>query len=214
MMQSFWAEVDHDECICGCRVNLGDALERRDCNDGELWNMAAEFFVCRGYQEHVPGKMAVPCILGDYPDGHTVRRVGAGITILDEDVPALEKSLKPIDEIVKFLRMVRPVVLTPPDVLFGGRFLDDKLVVGRTGRMFSGINDNRTVAGYPRLPAERDLFVERLRRQIPVRHPEICQTMILQAEVTFCGTCFTLSRSLDIEEIIHSQSRVSFRSPM
>jgi hypothetical protein len=49
-------------------------------------------------------------------------------------------------------------VIIPPDVVLATRFLNDKLVVGRTARMLSGGHDNGAQVGKISLPVLDDVL--------------------------------------------------------
>jgi hypothetical protein len=81
----------------------------------------------------------------------------------------------------ELLAAERPVVLAPPDVVFGGGLADDEFV-GRGARgMFAGGHHHRTEMRDARFSPEHDLLVQRRGRQIPVDAVQVRQAVVGQA---------------------------------
>jgi len=159
-------------------------------------------------------KHGVPGMLANNADRHPVVRVGASIAVLYENIFSLQKTLDAIVEIAEFIRTERAVVLPPPYLIFCRRLLHDKLVVRRPCRMLARIDDNRSEMRDSCLATKTDFFVERFGGQVPVRHPQVRESMVVESVVALHSGGFTLSRSFDIENIVHNQSLTSLRSPI
>ena len=74
-----------------------------------------------------------------------------------------------------------PVVLAPPDVVFGGVLADDELVGRGARRVLAGVDHQRAQVRDARLAAEHDLLVQRRGRQVPVDAVQVRQAVVLQA---------------------------------
>ena len=94
-----------------------------------------------------------------------IRYLGSAptIAVLDKELLILEKGLDPRVEAGEELRIVRPVVLAPPDLVLGGVLADDVLFLGGAGRPLAGVDHEGAAVGHGALVAEDGLFVERRR---------------------------------------------------
>ncbi len=109
--------------------------------------MPAVFFCCLGLNEHIPGEQAMPGIFCDHPHRQAVFRIGSAKAVLNKQVATLEKALQPAEQFIKFFTAVGPVILPPPDLVFGCGLTHDEFVIGRPGGMFSGVDDYRSKVG-------------------------------------------------------------------
>jgi len=155
------AEAQGDEGLRRGAVDLRRALERGNAQDGEVGRKVALCVDRFGREEQMAGEQAVPGQLGDHADGHTATGIGARVNVLDEHVPVHQIGVQPVQETAEFRRAERPIVLAPPDVVFGGRFAGDERVIGRPVRVPAGVHQDGPVGGQPALAAEHDLFAQR-----------------------------------------------------
>jgi hypothetical protein len=91
--------------------------------------MPSIFFVGRWINEHVAREEAVPGQFSDYAYWNPMFCVRAHITILNEQVFALDETLQTIEEFAELVRAERTVMLSPPNILLRRTLLDDVLVV-------------------------------------------------------------------------------------
>ena len=82
----------------------GEAWNVGHGDDGELRHVLLHRVDGRRLEEHVAREEAVPGLLGDDPDRQAVLRIGAGVAVLDEDVPALQVALQAGVEHAEVLR--------------------------------------------------------------------------------------------------------------
>ena len=207
-------EVQRDEGVRRRAVDLRDALERRAADHGEVGHVAPVLLVGLQRNEHVPREEAVPGVLGDDPHRHPVVRVGADVAVLHEQVAPLQEALQAREQLVELVGRERPVVLAPPDVRLGGRLAHDELVVGRPRGVLAGVHDDGAVAGDRAFPAEDDLLVQRLGRQVPVHPAQVEQAVVVQPVVALERRGLRLRGRLDVEQVDHSQSLMRRLSPM
>ncbi|HIC29472.1 MAG TPA: sigma-70 family RNA polymerase sigma factor, partial [Rhodospirillales bacterium] len=83
-------------------------------------------------QKHVARKQVVPGFLGNDTDRQAVFLIGAGITVLNEHVTALQMAQHLVQHAVKIFFRDRRVDGAPPDVVLGGRLFNNETVVRRT----------------------------------------------------------------------------------
>src|SRR5262249_1848532 len=127
----------------------------------------------RRADEHVAREQAVPGLLGDDAHGQTIVRIGAGKEILDEDVAAAQVRGDPHLQPVEDVPGDRTVDITPPDVVGGGRILDDEAIERRTTGARAGEGNERAVARQPRLAALEHLLIEGGYGEVPVSLPRV-----------------------------------------
>jgi len=110
-------------------VDLGDGLEARGVQDGELRHVIRQLFGFR-LNEKIAREEGVPGTYRDDPHRQPVARIGAGETVLDPDIAVLQIGLETAEHIFEGFRRNRLVDITPPDVVPGLLFLDDEFVFG------------------------------------------------------------------------------------
>ena len=134
-------------------------------------------------EEHVPREERVPGLLGDDPDRQPVVGVGAAEAVLHEEVAPLEVALQPAEELVELLgakgRLYAPHQMFPSEsgsrttnLSFAARAVC--LPVSTTIGPACAIRAS---------PAEDDLLVERLGREVPVDLPEVREAVVGEAVV-------------------------------
>ena len=138
-------EVQHDEHLGTGTVNRGDRLQVRRVQHGEIRLEIVVFFDLR-IDEHVLGKKAVPCLLGDHAHLDAVIRIGACVAILHEHFLVLHIGKHAVAHRVEMFRRNLVVDRTPPDVAGVFRLVDDVLVLWRPAGVLAG-GDNQPAAG-------------------------------------------------------------------
>ena len=86
--------------------------------------------------------------------GMLIFRVGADVAILHEEIVALRKPMHARVQFVEFVGTEGPIVLSPPDVVFGAGFAHDEFVVGRSAGVLAGVRDDRPVLRHLRFAAK------------------------------------------------------------
>ena len=133
---------------------MGEARKPGAADDGELRHVLLELVLVADLQEHGAREQAVPGLLGDDADGQAVLGIGAGVAILHEDVAALQVALQARQQRAEVFAGEGPVVLAPPDAVFGGLLADHELV-GRGARgVLAGVDQHRP--RWVRPPSERN----------------------------------------------------------
>ena len=126
------------------------ASERVPSTSGTAWKLGALITVNSGtwaansrpgLDEHVAGEEAVPGRLGDHPDGQSIRWVGPGEAILDEEVFPLEVSQQPVLQGGRSAPVPWPCSPGPTDFGFTGRLPHDKLARWGTPGILAGTHD-------------------------------------------------------------------------
>src|SRR5208337_3391711 len=105
----------------------------------------------------------------------------------------------------------RPVVLAPPDLLFGGLLAYYELVGGGARRVFAGVHHQRSKVRETALGTENALLIKRRRRQIPVGTPQVHQPMVGEAVGTGQPPRLSYRGRLHVEVDVHNQSLTSLR---
>ncbi len=153
------AEVHQDECLAAGSVKLRDGVESRHINDRKLRLKLLLLLGILFQNEHVAGKEVVPGVFGDDAHRHAETLIRTRITIEDEDVPILRVGQHLAQHRVKLLRLKGAVDLSPPDLIFGARFLNDELVVRRTAGVTAGAHHQRPKMNDFSFAASNDLFI-------------------------------------------------------
>ena len=135
-------------------------MAARRLDDGELGLEGRQFLVLRA-DEHIGGKEAVPGGLGDNAHRQAELRIGAGVAVLNEYVPALVIGQQTFVKAVEIGRRGRPVDRAPPDVVVVFGLIDDELVLGRAAGMDAGKHDQRPALGQNPFAPPHRLFTER-----------------------------------------------------
>jgi hypothetical protein len=96
------------------------------------------------FQKHGAGKQAVPCFLRDDADRETVIEVCARETVLHENIAPLQVALQTGEHSAEARAGEWPVVLAPPDLVFGGMFAHNELIGSGTGGVLAGVDHERS----------------------------------------------------------------------
>ena len=152
------ADLDEDLGVGAVLLGLGVAARRLD--DGELGLEGFQFLVLRA-DEHVGGEEAVPGGLGDNAHRQAELRIGAGVAVLNEHVPALVIGQQTFVQAVEIGRRGRPVDRAPPDVVVVFGLIDDELVLGRASGVDAREHDQCPALGQNPFAAAHRLFTER-----------------------------------------------------
>ena len=128
-------------------------------------------------------KRRVPGVFGDDADRQAMRRIGAGVAILDEQLAALDVGEQVAPQRLELRRIDRPVDAAPRDARGGVAGLDDELVVRRAPGMRARPARQRPAVGDQAVLTPHGLFVEFGRRQIPIGPREIDDPERLQLPV-------------------------------
>ena len=160
-----FGEVQRDHHLGVGAVADRVGLERWAVDDGELRHVPGHIVE----DEEVAREQAVPGVLGDDADGEPVAAVGAGVTVLHEQLGAAQRRQQVLVQAVEVLDRHRPVRAAPGDVLLARRFPDDELVVRRAAGVVTGSADQRAFSGHEPFAAADGLLVQHGITQIPVR---------------------------------------------
>ena len=136
--------------------------------------------------EEVTREQAVPGVLGDDADGEPVAAVGAGVTVLHEQLGAAQRRQHVLVQAVEVLDRHRPVRAAPGDVMLARRFPDDELVVRRAAGVMTGSADQRAFSGQQPFATADGLLVEHGRTQVPVRLG-VVDTLLFEAAARVDG---------------------------
>jgi len=160
-------EIDNDEGLGIGAVDRWEGVKVGHVDDGKPGCVVLQFLL-RRIDEHVAGEQGVPGLLGDDPDRQPVLRVGAGKTVLHEQVAALHVGAHPFVERVEQCRVEGPIDLAPSDVVVAGRLVDDEFLVGGPTGVMSGLDRDGAEVGNQAFAALDDLLVEHRCRRRPV----------------------------------------------
>jgi len=112
-------------------------------------------------QKHVAGKQTLPCFLGDDAHPQAIFGIGPGVAILNEKFFVLGKCLHSRYKCFELLNTERTIVLTPPDLVFGGFLSDNGFVCSRSCRVLSRVHQNGPLMDAMSFIAEYDFLVKR-----------------------------------------------------
>ena len=136
-------------------------LDLRCVQDERLWREVGELLL-RGFDEERPREERVVRMVRDHPDRDPMRRIGAGERVDDVDHRLLE---------VRHELLAQPVEALLGNGLLRAGLADDELVLGRTARVATRVDDERTsLREHGLVPRER-VRVEHRRRRIQVHPP-------------------------------------------
>ena len=160
MITSLRARLSADEDLAAGAVHLGYGVEPRCVDHGEVRRERRQLLGVQLLDEHVADEEAVPRPLGHDPDVEPVPLLGAGVAVLDVEVPLLQIRHQAGSQAVVGLLGHRLVDVAPPDLIGTARLIDDPLVVGGATGVLPGAHHHRTEVGNHRLVAADRVFVE------------------------------------------------------
>ncbi len=134
-------KVDEDERLAVRAILLRLCFESGHVDHRKLWNVVTQFFRVKFADEHIACEQVMPGIFGDNADGHPEFRIGADISIKYIDIPVLDVGQHLAIEIIEVFLGEGTVHLTPPNLRFASRFLDNKPVIGGSAGMTAGLHD-------------------------------------------------------------------------
>ena len=140
-------------------------LEQRRVQDDVVGLEALQFMRWRA-DEHIASEQGSPGVRGDQPHPHAMRRVGAGVQVLGEQVLTLQIGLHARLQHRELLGRVTLVDVAPPDVAGDRRLIDHELVAHRAAGMDAGFHHQRAVDRQPAFPAAQRLGDQSGRREI------------------------------------------------
>ena len=112
-------------------------------------------------------------MLGDDADRHPVALVGASVTILDEEILALQVGAEALFDALEFLLFNRPIHLTPANFAFAGWLPNEELVLGQSARVLARAHYEWPEMTERALVTADGFFVKRWCRKVPMRRAEI-----------------------------------------
>ena len=161
-------QVQQDEDARAGPVRRGIRFDRGRVDHREPRRVIGVHLSRRPRQEHRAREQAVPGALGDDPDRQPILPVGAGETVLDEQVLAPQRLEHPPPDGGEPVRFDRPVDRAPPDVRLARRLAHDELVVRRTPGVRSGETDERPAFRHQAFGAPDRMLVQGRRAEVPV----------------------------------------------
>ena len=109
--------------------------------------------------QHGAGKQAVPRFLRDDAYRDAVLGIGARHHVLHENVAPLQVALQPRQQRAEILSIEGTVVLSPPDLLFGGLLAHYELIGRGARRVLAGAHHQRTQVRHAAFGAEDALLI-------------------------------------------------------
>ena len=169
-------------CRAGSAWNSGRVVHR------EVRREAGEDLPV-GTNEHVAHERHVPRIGQDVADAQAVRRVGAAVEVLHEEVgKRVQVRLHVAEERREVLGREGLVDLAPVHVTLGARLPDDELVVGRAAGVRRRDGDERTHVGEAALAAADRRLDELGGDEVPVHRAGRVKILAGETERTFTGS--------------------------
>src|SRR5262249_51810927 len=160
-------EIHQDERPGIRAVGFRLGLQSWRVDDGEFRDMAARLLVPIGTYEHMARKQAMPGIFGDDADRNAEFRIGAREAILHVDLFAPQMRKDFVEHLIE-TAFERAIDLAPPDVFLRSALANNELIVRRTSRMLTGVNNKRTEMSNLTLITVDDVFIKLACAQVPI----------------------------------------------
>ena len=123
----------------------------------------------------------MPSEFVDDANRQTPIRVRASETILHVPFFAFKIIGHSRKKCIEVFGGVRHIYFAPPDLVLGSFVPHNKLVIGRTARMLSGVDDQRSETGQSSLAFTDGMLNERGLGQVPVDGLRVAQTVVFKA---------------------------------
>ncbi|MPM95659.1 hypothetical protein SDC9_142814 [bioreactor metagenome] len=135
-------ETDQDGGLAVDAVDLGDAMQAGDGNDGKVGGIAFKLLL-RRTQQHLMDEHILAGHLIDDAETLAVGRIGAGKAVKHKHIAALQIGAGFAVDGIKFFRADRNINLPPGDFVVDGRFINNEAIFGAAAGIFAGLHNER-----------------------------------------------------------------------